>query len=100
MQPNLRLSRLRDIGWKHWDPIGLLPEGCNWKDESFADEYDVYLTHAAGQLRRGVSEQEVVEYLCMIETDFMGLGSSQRAEARAWKVVKAIQADPDLWLSS
>ena len=26
-QPRIRLSKLRDIGWTLWDPIGLLQEG-------------------------------------------------------------------------
>ncbi|MBB4630217.1 hypothetical protein SAMN04244581_04955, partial [Paracoccus denitrificans] len=46
--PRIKLSKLRDIGWSLWDPIGLLdpesPAG-RWDDEanlSFADEYDSY----------------------------------------------------------
>jgi hypothetical protein len=37
----VRLSRLRDIGWTEWDPIGLCPpEG--WEGIPAADEYDGY----------------------------------------------------------
>ena len=63
MQPKVRLSRLRDIGWSIWDPIGLLAEGETWDQKPFADEYDSYLMHAAGQLRRNVPTEEVVDYL-------------------------------------
>ena len=62
--PKLRLSRLRDIGWDLWDPIGLLAPDAKWDDEaniSFADEYDSYLVSAASQLRRGASHQQVAE---------------------------------------
>lgn len=50
--PKTKLSRLRDIGWSKWDPIGLLGDGQKWDDEDcqqFADEYDSYLLQAAGQ---------------------------------------------------
>ena len=36
----LKLSRLRDIRWSEWDPIGLLPKGEIWDHKNFADEYD------------------------------------------------------------
>lgn len=98
--PKIKLSRLRDIGWSKWDPIGLLDDGERWSDAeclSFADEYDRYLIVAAGQLRRGAPEEEVVEYLVDIEANHMGLGTENRAEARAREVVAAIQADEELW---
>jgi len=98
--PKIKLSRLRDIGWTKWDPIGLLREGQRWDDEdcrAFADEYDSYLLAAAGQLRRGASEKEVVRYLIDIEANHIGLGRTWRAKARARAVVAAIQAAEDLW---
>ena len=60
--PKLKLSRLRDIGWSIWDPIGLMGSEQNWDDEDcrpFADEYDSYLIQAAGQLRRGIADVDV-----------------------------------------
>lgn len=99
----LRLSRLRDIGWSLWDPIGLLQPGQKWDDDEcrpFADEYDSYLVQAVGQLRRGVSEAEVATYLIKIESDHMGLGPGRGAKARAEAVVAAIAADDQLWASS
>lgn len=98
--PKIRLSRLRDIGWSNWDPIGLLGEGQKWDDEdclSFANEYDSYLLEVAGRLRRGATEETVVSYLMGIEADRMGLGMTKGAATRAKKVVAAIQADEKLW---
>lgn len=99
-QPRVRLSKLRDIGWTLWDPIGLLPSGSRWDDpahRSFASEYDTYLIAAASQLRRGEQRDEVVQFLVGVETDRMGLGESAGAHARAVAVVDAILADKTLW---
>ena len=37
-RPKIRLSRLRDIGWSTWDPIGLLENNQSWEDVGYADE--------------------------------------------------------------
>ncbi|KRW96554.1 hypothetical protein [Paracoccus sp. MKU1] len=99
----IKLSKLRDIGWSLWDPIGLLdPESRpgRWDDEanlSFADEYDSYLVAAASQLRRGTSPDEVVAFLVEIETQYMGMGDNPSARPRAEAVVDAILADEGIW---
>ncbi|MQB10854.1 hypothetical protein FCH38_14925 [Agrobacterium tumefaciens] len=98
--PRIRLSRLRDIGWSVWDPIGLMPAGENWNDAGnlcFADEYDNYLIAAAGQLRRGIAAAEVADYLVGIEAEHMALGETPGCRERALAVVAAINADPQLW---
>ncbi|WP_299769208.1 hypothetical protein [uncultured Tateyamaria sp.] len=98
--PKVKLSRLRDIGWSKWDPIGLLGADQKWEDKDripFADEYDRYLLQAASQLRRGISDQIVVSYLVDIEANYMRLGASRGALNRAQAVVEAIQADEELW---
>jgi hypothetical protein len=95
-QPKLRLSRLRDIGWSLWDPIGLLAKGANWEGLPFADEYDAYLIDAAGQLRRNAPKAVVVDNLVKIETDHMQMTSADARE-RATAVVDAILNDRDLW---
>lgn len=99
--PKPKLSRLRDIGWSVWDPIGLISADQKWNDEDclpFADEYDSYLMQAAGRLRRGEATSDVASYLAKIEVEYMGLGGPfQAALARAEKVVEAIQADTKLW---
>ncbi|MEM1265216.1 MAG: hypothetical protein AAGI50_04285 [Pseudomonadota bacterium] len=98
--PKIKLSRLRDIGWANWDPIGLLADGQTWEDadcQPFANEYDSYLLHGAGQLRRGAREEDVVTFLVDVEVNHMGLGPGRDAAARATKVVAAVQADDELW---
>ncbi len=99
--PKLKLSRLRDIGWSVWDPIGLIGAGQKWSDEDclpFADEYDSYLVQAAVRLRKGEAASEVASYLANIEVEYIGLGGPlQAALARAEKVIEAIQADTKLW---
>ncbi len=97
--PRLGLSRLRDIGWKLWDPIGLLGLEGNWQDEDcapFADEYDRYLQRAAGMLRQGEERRRVVDYLVQIETVHMGLGERKSARKRAEDVVDAIIDNKEL----
>lgn len=100
-RPKIKLSRVRDIGWSLWDPIGLISADQDWNDEEclpFADEYDSYLVQAAGQLRRGKSELDVAVYLATIEVEHMALGGPfQSALLRAEKVVAAMQADSKLW---
>jgi hypothetical protein len=101
LPPSIRLSRLRDIAWSLWDPLGLMPPGEAWNDEAnqtFADEYDTYLVHAAGQVRRGAPDAEVVAYLVGIETGYMALGETSGREERARAVVAAIRADDQLWV--
>lgn len=56
----VEVSKLRDIGWSLWDPIGLLPQGASWRDEAcraFPDEYDAYLNQAAGLIYKGHSRR-------------------------------------------
>ena len=70
--PKIKLSKLRDIGWSIWDPIGMLAPDQNWNDEDylqFADEYDNYLIFAASQLRRNTPKEQVVHYLMDIEIE-------------------------------
>lgn len=87
------LAVLRDIGWRFWDPIGLLDEDGDWRNEpGFADEYDDYLLETAERLQRGDSEQDVVDYLTAIESDFMGLGFRPDARLRASDVAQRIKA--------
>lgn len=102
-QPRIKLSKLRDIGWALWDPIGLQDSECRsgrWEDETnlpFADEYDSYLIEAASKLRGGTPRGEIVEFLIEIETEHMGLGDSTTARSRAEAVVEAILADRAIW---
>lgn len=103
-RPLVKLSKLRDIGWYQWDPIGLLmADGFargRWSDEAnqgFANEYDHYLIAAASQLRQGEPPKQVVDYLVDVETNHMGLGRNRTARTRAEAVVTAILIDDDIW---
>jgi len=101
--PKLKLSRLRDIGWSLWDPIGLLGPNQRWDEgeaQAFADEYDTCLIEAAGLLRRGIPDQDVVELLVRIETAHMGLAQQPDTYERARSTVDAIKADKNLWSHS
>jgi hypothetical protein len=70
-RPKFELSRLREIGWAKWDPIGLCRRDCLPEDE-----YDSYLLQAAGRLLNGASQEEVANYLVSIEIEYMGLGEA------------------------
>lgn len=103
-QPKINLSKLRDIGWGLWDPIGILVPGDfypgKWAEKAnrpFADEYDTYLISAASQRRQGASPEQVIDYLISIESSHMGLGQSPTTQTRATAVVDAILADKVIW---
>lgn len=94
------LHRLRDIGWSKWDPIGLLGIEGSWKGKPFEDEYDTYLLRAAGMLRNGCAQSDVVDYLFRIQTEYMGLGvpsDVSKVRTQLLKVVQAIDGDSTLW---
>lgn len=95
--PKIRLSRLRDIGWQHWDPIDLGGLDGSWENSDAADEYDSYLLKAAGMVRRGEGDDAAVQYLVWVESEHMGLGVRGDAQARAQATVAVIRADKELW---
>ena len=98
--PKMNIHSLRKIGWSLWDPIGLGGLTTDWREEPFADEYDTYLVKTANMLRNNRSTSEVVDYLCFIETDYMGLGkplNETDQQNRLLKVVQAIANDPTVW---
>ena len=84
-QPMFKLSRLREIGWTKWDPIGL--GGTDSRPE---DEYDSYLLQAAGRLWNGASRDEVANYFVSIESEYMGLGEATGVHQRAKEVSDAL----------
>lgn len=96
-RPKIRLSKLREIGWTLWDPIGLLDIESDWRSAGFADEYDTYLVRVAGMLRNGESSDDAVAYLIEIETDHMGLSKAPGSRKRAERVVEAINSDQSIW---
>ena len=80
--PPIKLSRLRDIGFTFWDPIGV-SAGEAWDHKPWANEYDDYLLEAASGLRRGWSEADAKEYLLDIARDHMGLSFVSEDDAAA-----------------
>ncbi len=56
-----------------WDPIGV---AC-YSDEM--GEYDGYIPALCGLLEKGVNQQQIFEYLWMIETNTMGLEGDKKA---------------------
>lgn len=70
--PTIQLSRLREIGWTLWDPIGLADENGSYGD-GCADEYDGHLLHVVSLIRHGRSNGEAVTYLTSTAADHMGL---------------------------
>lgn len=88
----IKLSRLREIGWSFWDPIGLREiSGSDWKNGgACADEYDSYLMEAAVMLRRGDAPSTVVAYLIDTETGHIGLTPNETTASRAEATVAAL----------
>ena len=73
-RPNIKLSRLRDIGWTYWNPIGLLTADNFAEDkQNFDDEYDTYLMQAAGMLWSNRPREDVVAYLADIEQNHIDM---------------------------
>ena len=110
-RPNIKLSRLRDIGWSYWDPIGLLTDK-NLADEkkNFDDEFDTYLMQAAGMLWSNTPRDDVIAYLVDIEQNYMGMPDrgSEAATMTAAQIqsylktvpssaVRGEPVDPRLW---
>jgi hypothetical protein len=95
--PKIRLSRLRDIGWRCWDPIGLAALDGGWENSAAADEYDGYLLKVAGMVRRNEGDEDAAQYLVWGESEHMGLGVRADTHERARATVAAIRADDQLW---
>ena len=90
-RPAVKLSVLRDIGWREWDPIGLRGSEDGWEQSDAADEYDSYLLQVAACLQNGEADGPVVDYLVGIESEHMGLGPAPTARSRAVATVAAIR---------
>lgn len=95
--PKIRLSRLRDIGWRCWDPIGLAAMDGGWENSAAADEYDGYLLKVAGMVRRNEGDDAAAQYLVWAESEHMGMGVGASTQVRAEATIAAIRADDQLW---
>lgn len=96
MQPRIRLSRLRDIGLRHWDPIGCA-RSDGQKMSAIGDEYDDYLLKAARLIRHEEVDETVVQYLVSVESQELGMGIRPDARSRAEATIAAIRNDNQLW---
>jgi hypothetical protein len=96
LYPKIQLSRLREIGWQHWDPIGLAHNGSS-PDEGCADEYDRYLLHVVSMISRGGSKDEATVYLTGIASEQMGLSvvDAEAAAATAHAIADYLISLPD-----
>ena len=92
--PKIQLSRLREIGWTLWDPIGLAGENGSCGD-GCADEYDGYLLHVVSMLCRDSSKEEATTYLVEIASDHMGLSVVHAAAATARAIADYLTSLPD-----
>ena len=87
----LKLSTLRTIGWRDWDPIGLNGSEGGWQRSEAANEYDRYMLRVAAGLQNDDAESSMVDYLVGIETDHMGQSPTSDTRARAEATVAAIR---------
>lgn len=87
--PKIQLSRLRQIGWELWDPIGLANDDGTWSEDC-ADEYDRYLLQVVSLICNGKPVSDGGDYLVHIASEHMGL--SHVDEAAAAKTSEAIAA--------
>lgn len=83
-------DKLREIGWKHWDPIELSRRDGDWRGRKFEDEYDFYLQTVSVRLQYGATLEEVSEYLANVVAFDMGMGRNDQSEQRALTTAKAI----------
>ena len=70
--PQIKLSEVRRIGWRYWDPIGL-SDGSEFGPANCADEYDTYLLKVVSMLCRGATRDEAADYLDFIASDHIGM---------------------------
>lgn len=94
--PKIQLSRLREIGWRRWDPIGLGIDGCA-PDEGCVDEYDRYLLDVVAIFCRGGSKDEATAYLIGIASEHMGLSivDAEAAAATSQTIADYLTSLPD-----
>lgn len=85
------LTRLREIGWTHWDPIGLMRNRDTWIGQPFENEYDDHLIQVANRIIAGEDDVTLVAYLVVVERDDMHCSSADVAPQRAAATVSAIK---------
>ena len=98
MHARIRLSRLRDIGWRCWDPIGLGASG-DWEKSVAGGEYDDHLLKVARMVRHNESDEACAQYLVWAESEKLRLGARADARSRADATIAAIRGDDQLWMN-
>ncbi len=101
--PNVDFDRLREIGWSHWDPIGLLGVTGGWKGQPYEDEYDRYLYNASQMLKNNCSVADVADYLFLVQSQYMQIGPKEITDtirAKLIGVAQAISDDKHIWKNS
>jgi len=68
---------LRRIGWELWDPIGLGRSEGGWIGRPFEDEYDRYLAQAAEMFANGCSDEEIIDYFFVVQSESIGIAPKQ-----------------------
>lgn len=91
-RPKVQLSRLRDIAWDLWDPIGVKHIEGHWEGSGAAAEYDSYMLRVSWLVRNGGQVDDAVAYLMQMESEHMGLGPRPDARDRAVTTVEAVRA--------
>jgi hypothetical protein len=86
MSPSQQLLDLRELGWKHWDPIGLIKDRMHCDDE-----YDRYMKQAYQMSLQGASVEIMAEYLEHIETEYIGLQVQDDTKTRAFQTATALK---------
>jgi hypothetical protein len=69
--PKIKLSEIRRIGWRDWDPFGM-SDGSEFGPKDGADEYDYPLLQVVDILTRGGSRAEAANYLRDTASNDMG----------------------------
>jgi hypothetical protein len=90
--PQIELSRLRDIAWDQWDPIGLRSPSRSWREHQAPDEYDGYMLRLVGKIQHQEPDEEAARYLVQMETEHMGLRETSSTQERALATVRAVRA--------
>ena len=74
------LEQLKRLLWLEWDPIGVndMPDA--------EGEYDTYALQIFVMLNQGKGKAEMLEYLELVETEYIGLGPCGRSPAIAERI--------------
>ena len=81
-QPNELESRVDEVLFYNWDPIGVSPEPYA------RAEYRSYVISVLGMVQNNKSATEIAEYLCKIESESMELPPNKEKAIAAAELLK------------